>query len=253
MFRPRVIPCLLLKNLGLVKGTKFKEHTYIGDPMNAVRIFNEKEVDELILLDIAATKEKRTISLGVVQKIGEETDMPFAVGGGIRSIADIKSILSSGAEKVCINSYAFENPYFIREASERFGSSSIIVSIDVKADTRGNEYVHIDCGSKNTRVDPVTFAMKIAEMGAGEILINSIDKDGTMAGYDIGLIRKISEAVSIPVIALGGAGRLEDLRLAVSEGKASAVSAGSLFVFYGNNRAVLITYPTKEELMKVFS
>ncbi|MBL4655118.1 MAG: imidazole glycerol phosphate synthase subunit HisF, partial [Bacteroidia bacterium] len=175
MFRPRVIPCLLLRNLGLVKSIKFKDYTYVGDPMNAVKIFNDKQADELIFLDITATKEKREVSLELIENIGDECNMPFAVGGGIRSIKNIKEILNAGAEKVCINSFAVENPQFIQEAANEFGSSTIVASIDVKKKFMGSKQVYTQGGSKSTGLDPVKHAVHLAELGVGEILINSIE------------------------------------------------------------------------------
>jgi len=253
MFRPRVIPCLLLKNNGLVKSVRFKDYTYVGDPLNAVKIFNEKKADELIFLDITATKEKRTIDLKLVKNIGEECNMPFSVGGGISKIDQIRDLLKAGAEKVCINSFVYENFNFIKKASEEFGSSTIVVSIDVKKKTFGKQQVYINAGSKATGLDPVDYAQKIAEMGAGEIILNSIERDGTMEGYDIELIKRVADSVDIPVVALGGAGSLKDLRSAVTDGNASAVAAGSLFVFHGNRKAVLINFPTQKELLEIFS
>jgi cyclase len=253
MFRPRVIPCLLLRNLGLVKTVRFKDARYIGDPINAVRIFNAKEADELIFLDIMATREKRKISLELVRKIGDETSMPFTVGGGIQSIEDISAIFNSGSEKVAINSYAVQKPAFIREAVAVFGSQSIVVSIDARKKTAGNYEVYTCGGCKGSGLDPVTVAKKMEEMGAGELLINSIDRDGTMSGYDLNLIRMVSNAVTVPIIACGGAGKLQDFAAAVKYGNASAVAAGSLFVYHGKRRAVLVNYPTKDEIQRVFS
>lgn len=252
MFRPRVIPVLLLKNQGLVKSVKFKDYKYIGDPINAVKIFNDKKADELIFLDITATLEKRKVSLKLIQNIGDETNMPFAVGGGIRSIQDIKEILNAGAEKVCINSYAVENPQFIRVAADTFGSSTIVVSIDVKKKTFGKEQVYIQCGQKATGLDPVVFAKQMQEMGAGEIMITSIEHDGIMQGYHLELIKKVADAVSIPVIACGGAANYNDLRNPVEKANASAVAAGSLFVYHGPRRAVLINFPPQKELQEIF-
>lgn len=252
MLIPRVIPCLLLKNLGLVKSIRFKDYRYIGDPINAVRIFNAMEADELIFLDILATREKRKIQIDLVEKIGDEAFMPFTVGGGIDSISVIKEILNAGAEKVCINSYAIRNPQFIREASETFGSSTIVASIDVKSGFLKNKYVYDHSIGKITKYDPVEYAMLMEQMGAGEILINSVDNDGMMNGYDIELIRKISDAVGIPVISIGGAWQLDDFRSAVKEGHASAVAAGSFFVYHGPRKAVLINYPNKLELKSIF-
>lgn len=245
------MPCLLLKNMGLVKSVKFKNHRYIGDPINAVKIFNDKKADELIFLDITATEEKRSISLKLVEDLGEECNMPFSVGGGIKSIEIIKDILSAGAEKVSINSYAFENPSFIRQVSDIFGSQSIIVSIDVKKNHFGKYTVFINGGLKQTKVNPIEYAKKVEEMGAGEILINSIDNDGLMKGYDVELLKEVADAVHIPVIACGGAGKLKDLEDAIKFGHASAVAAGSMFVYHGPRNAVLINFPSKDELTKL--
>lgn len=243
MFRSRIIPCLLLKNKGLVKTIKFKNSVYIGDPINTVRIFNQKKADELIFLDITASNGNRCVPLDLVQKIGREAYMPVAVGGGIRTIEQIKKILNTGAEKVIINTAAFLNPNLIKEAVNIFGSQSIAVSIDVL-----NNEVYIFSGTKKTGLDPITYAQKAEALGTGEIFLNSIERDGTMKGYDIELIKKIATDVSIPVIAAGGAGSIKDLKEVIISGKASAAAAGSLFVFYGKRKAVLINYLAKEEL-----
>jgi imidazole glycerol-phosphate synthase subunit HisF len=253
MFRPRVIPCLLLRNNGLVKSVRFRDYNYIGDPLNAVRIFNEKKADELIFLDITATKEKRSIDLNLVKNIGEECNMPFSVGGGISSINQIRDLLKAGAEKVCINSHVFEDFSFIRKASDEFGSSTIVVSIDVKKRTFGKQQVFVNAGTRATGMEPEEYARKAAEMGAGEILINSIERDGTMEGYDLELIKKVSCSVDVPVVALGGAGSMNDLKIAVVQGKASAAAAGSMFVYHGSRKAVLINFPAQKELMDLFS
>jgi cyclase len=252
MFRPRIIPTLLLRNLGLVKSVGFKDYKYIGDPINAVKIFNDLKADELVFLDILASKEKRVISLDFVSKVGDEANMPFSVGGGIRTIQDIRSVLRAGAEKVVINTFAVEDPSFIRTAADEFGSSTITVCIDVKKKIFGKQQVYIYGGSKSTSLDPVSFAIMMGEMGAGELIINSIDRDGSMEGYDIELIKTVSDSVTIPVVALGGAGKVEDLNEAVQNGHASAVAAGSMFVFHGPRRAVLINYPQPEELKNIF-
>lgn len=253
MFRPRVIPVLLLKGNGLVKSVRFREHRYIGDPVNAVRIFNDLKADELVFLDILAGKENRTISLDFVKNVGEEVNMPFAVGGGIRTIHQIQDILRAGAEKVVINTQAALDPSFIRQASENFGSSTITVCIDVKKKLFGQEQAWIVNGTKSTGKSPEEFARLMEEMGAGEIIIQSIERDGTMQGYDTDLIRKISEAVKIPVVALGGAGSVADLRSAIQLSFASAVAAGSLFVYHGPRKAVLVNYPNHTELVTMFN
>jgi imidazole glycerol-phosphate synthase subunit HisF len=251
MFRPRIIPVLLLRNKGLVKSIKFKNHRYIGDPINAVKIFNDLKADELVFLDILASRENRTISLEFIKKVGEEANMPFAAGGGISTVEQIRNIIGAGAEKVIINTMAAKDPNFILSASETFGSSTIVVCIDVKKTFYGKEQTWIINGSKPTGSSPVDFAKLIEEKGAGEIIIQSIDRDGTMIGYDITLIRKISQAVRIPVIALGGAGNLGHLKQAYNEGYANGLAAGSIFVFHGARKGILINYPEKDEIFKL--
>lgn len=249
MFRPRIIPVLLLKNLGLVKSIQFKNHKYIGDPINAVRIFNKLKADELVFLDIEASRNNRLISLDFVKNVGEEACMPFSVGGGIKSIEDIKVIINAGAEKIVINTYAAQNPEFVKEASETFGSSTIVVCIDVKKKLFKGERTWILGGSKSTAFTPIEFAKLMEKNGAGELIIQSIDRDGTMEGYDIRLIKLISTSVSIPVVALGGAGSEKDLIEAYQNGHANALAASSLFVYQSEKRGVLINYPEKNELI----
>ena len=251
MLMTRVMPCLLLRGLGLVKTIKFKNPTYIGDPINAVMIYNTKEVDELIFLDITATKENKKPNTELIRKIANECFMPFAYGGGIRDLKTVKKIFNLGTEKIVVNTKALESPNFIGKVSKIYGSQSIIVSIDVKKNLFGKYEVFSHARGKSTGLDPVDFAVKMEKIGAGEIFLNSVDRDGTMEGYDIELIKKVSEAVSIPVIACGGAGKVEDFGKAVKIGGASAVAAGSMFVFHGRRRAVLINFPTREELEKV--
>jgi cyclase len=252
MFRPRVIPVLLLKGKGLVKTVKFSNEKYIGDPINAVRIYNDLEADELVFLDISATPEKRTISLDLVKEIGEEAYMPFSVGGGINNLEDIRKLLKIGAEKVILNSSIIKNPELLKNAALEFGNQSIVASIDVKSNLFGKQNVYTHCGKSKINFSVIDYAKKIEELGAGEIMITSIDKEGTMSGYDIQLIKKISEAVSIPVIANGGASDLLDLKTAFNQGKASAMAAGSLFVYHGPRKAVLINYPSKIELNEIY-
>jgi len=249
MFRPRIIPVLLVKNGGLVKTTRFRDPRYVGDPINAVKIFNDFEADELILLDVDATREKRTISPDFVKSVGEEANMPFAAGGGIRTTRQIRDILAGGAEKVVIGAYAAENPAFVEEAAKHFGSSTIVVCIDVKRRMFGAPKVCTHNGRRNTSHDAVSYARTMQDAGAGEIIVQSVDRDGTLTGYDIELVRSVSRAVIIPVIALGGAGSASHLEDACVSGNASAVAAGSLFVFHGRHRGVLINYPEKSELV----
>ena len=248
MFRPRVIPVLLLKNQGLVKSKNFKDFRYIGDPINAVKIFNDLKADELVFLDIMASVENRTISLELIKNIGEEANMPFAVGGGIKTIESIRNIINAGAEKVIINSYAAQNPNFIKEAADTFGSSTIVVCVDVKKKFLGEEQTWVLNGTKSTGYSPIDFVKLMEEKGAGEIIVQSIEKDGTMTGYDIALIKRISEAVSIPVVALGGAGTISHLKEAYTDGYANGLAGGSMFVYQGKKQGVLITYPSKSEL-----
>lgn len=252
MVRTRVIPCLLLRNRGLVKTVKFKNSTYLGDPINIVKIFNDKEVDELIFLDITATIEQKKPPFKLLSEIASECFMPLGYGGGIRSLEDVKEILSLGVEKVAINSYAVENPSFVRAAADLAGSQSIVVSIDVKKSLFRKYEVMTHNGRKATGLDPLKFAVEMEKMGAGELFLNSIDRDGTMQGYDLELIRRVAEAVSIPVVACGGARTVKDLGDVVKKGGASAAAAGSMFVFHGPHRAVLINFPTPQELGMVF-
>ncbi len=248
-----MIPALLLKNEGLVKTIKFKDPAYVGDPINAVKIFNDKEVDELLFIDIQATKKKKRPDFELVSRMSREAFMPFGYGGGVRNLEDMSRLFKLGVEKISVNSYAIENPDFIAEAANSFGSQSVVASIDVKKDASGKYWVFDHRTYITTKLDPVEFAVLMERKGAGEILLNSVDKDGTFDGYDIDIIKKITQSVRIPVIALGGAGKLEDFREAVKTGGASAVAAGSFFVFHGKHRAVLITYPDKDELRKVLS
>jgi cyclase len=252
MYRPRIIPVLLLQKKGLVKSIKFKNHRYVGDPINAVRIFNDLKADELAFIDILATKENRMISVDFVKKVGEEADMPFSVGGGIRTLEDIRKIIEAGAEKVILNSVAGENPGFITEAVDAFGSSTITVCIDVKKDFYGKEKVWIRAGTKSLNIDPVEFAWQMEKRGAGEIIIQSVSKDGTMTGYDVRLIKKIAESVIIPVVALGGAGNLEHLISLNNVVSLNGLAAGSLFVYHGERNAVLVNYPSKPEITHIF-
>lgn len=253
MFRPRVIPVLLLKKQGLVKSIKFKDFRYIGDPINAVKLFNDLKADELVFMDIRASIENRLISLDFVKKVGDEANMPFAVAGGIRSLTDIRNILKAGAEKVILNTWAALNPSFIKEAANEFGSSTICACIDVKRKLIGKQKVYIYSGTKSTEYTPVEFSQTLEGLGVGELIVNSIDQDGTMEGYDLELINSVSSAVSIPVIAMGGAGKYSDFVEAIRDSKASAAAAGSLFIYHGNRKAVLINYPTQQELNLLFS
>ncbi|MBK9779855.1 MAG: imidazole glycerol phosphate synthase subunit HisF [Anaerolineales bacterium] len=248
MIKPRVIPALLLKGQGLVKTVKFKEPKYLGDPINIVRIFNDKEVDELVLLDITATPEKRGPQFDLLKNIASEAFIPLAYGGGIRSMDDVRKLLSLGIEKLIMNTSAVETPSLVREVADHAGSQAAVVSMDVKKGLLGKYEVLTHCGQKKTGLDPVKHAVEMERMGVGEILINSIDRDGTMQGYDLELVRKVADAVSVPVVACGGAGNLSHVSEVIKQGHASAAAAGSIFVFQGPLRGVLISYPTPKEL-----
>jgi imidazole glycerol-phosphate synthase subunit HisF len=252
VLRTRVIPCLLLSGGGLVKTIRFKKPTYVGDPVNAVNIFNEKEVDEVVVLDIAATAERRPPPFQLISEIATECFMPLTYGGGIRSLQDMDTLFRSGVEKVALNTVVADDPALVRAAADRFGSQAVVVSIDAKRRRRGYR-VYTNAGGRELRVDPAAHAREAQRLGAGEILLTSMDRDGTMEGYDTELIRAVTSQVDVPVIACGGAGTVEDFRKAVEEGGASAVAAGSMVVFHGRNRAVLINFPSRGELERVLS
>lgn len=247
MLLPRIIPCLLLKGQGLVKGIQFANHKYIGDPINAVQIFNTMEADEIIFLDINATAENRIPDLNLIQKIADQCLMPFGVGGGIKTVTDARKILSAGAEKVCINTEALENPKVITAISQEFGNQSLVVSLDIKRKNNTFE-IYTRCGKRLISNNLEKTIKMLEEHGVGEILVNSIDKDGTMTGYDLDLLKNVVSHTSVPVIACGGAGSIDDLKSCLKESHVSAVAAGSLFVFHGPRKAVLISYPNQNEL-----
>lgn len=252
MLHHRVIPVLLIKNDGLVKTINFKKPVYIGDPINAVKIFNEKEVDELILLDTTATLEKREPNYIKIEEIVSEAFMPIGYGGGINKIQQIEKLFKLGVEKIILNTAALENLDLISQAAEIFGSQSIVIAVDVKKDIWGKKRIYTYAGTKKQNKDIFNLLKEVEKAGAGEIFINSIDRDGTMSGYDIELIRAVSSNVRLPVIACGGAGKIEDFSMAIHAG-ASAVAAGAMFVFQGRYRAVLINYPKYNELEKLLS
>jgi cyclase len=248
MLQTRIIPCLLLKGAGLVKTTRFNDPKYVGDPINAIKIFNDKEVDELVLLDIAATREGRGPAFGTLEEVACECFMPLAYGGGISSVDEARRILKLGVEKVVLNSAAFRTPQVLRDASREFGAQAVVASMDVRRKLFGRYEVVVEGGTRGTGVDPVDYARRMEDAGAGEIFLTAVDRDGTMGGYDIELIAKVSAAVGVPLIANGGAGSVADLRAATRDGGAAAAAAGAMFVFHGPHRAVLITYPARAEL-----
>ena len=242
------MPCLLLMNKGLYKTVKFKNPDYVGDPINAIKIYNEKEVDELIFLDITASVEQREPDYKIITDIATECFMPLCYGGGITRLDQVKKILEIGVEKVSINTSAIENTQLITEIANSFGNQSVIVSIDVRKNFWGKSEVYKNRGMKTIGLDPVSFAKKMEDAGAGELLITSIDKEGTWDGYDIDLLNSITSSVNIPVIANGGAGKLSDLKDAVITGGASAVAMGSMVVYQKKGLGVLINFPQRDNL-----
>ncbi len=243
----RVIPTLLLHKGGLVKSVKFKNYQYIGDPINTVRIFNDKEVDELAVIDIDATKENRGPNIEIVADIVSEAFMPISYGGGITTIEQIKDLLFNGVEKVILNKVATTNTALITKAASQFGNQSVVISIDVKKNIFGKKKIYTDNGTKALDKDIVTFAKEMENAGAGELLLNSIDKDGTYGGYDLELLQQVASSVSIPVIICGGASSINDLQSAITNG-ASAVAAGSMFIFQRPHNAVLISYINQSKM-----
>ena len=251
MLQIRVIPSLLLKNDSLVKTVNFKNPRYIGDPVNTARIFNELEVDELMLLDILATNNNSKPNFNILSELANECFMPLAYGGGINDFEDAKKIFQIGIEKVVVNSIAFSKPAFITELAEHFGNQAIVASIDVKKNMFGKYQVYSNSGTKKQKVEPVVWAQKLEQLGAGEILLTAIHQEGTWSGFDINIIEKISNAVNIPVIANGGASSIEDIEKAVKQGNASAVSLGSMVVYQNKGMGVLVNFPDTEKLNKV--
>lgn len=253
MLKTRVIPVLLLQGSGLVKGQQFKNHKYVGDPLNVVKIFNEKEVDELVFLDISATDKNRGPDFDLITDIASEAFMPFAYGGGVKTVAQVERLFSIGVEKVIINTAAFLDVKFVKESVKVAGSQSIVVSMDVKKSLLGSYEVYVNNGKINTKLDPITYAKQMQDLGVGELIVNSIDREGTGKGYDIKLLEMVSNEIEIPVIGLGGAGCMQDLVDAKNQTNVSGLAAGDLFIFYGKHKAVLITYPKYSELEKLFT
>jgi imidazole glycerol-phosphate synthase subunit HisF len=248
MLRPRIIPCLLIKNKGLVKTINFDSPKYVGDPINAVRIFNEKEVDELLVIDIVATVEAREPDYGLIEHLAEECRMPLCYGGGIKNSSQIGKVIGLGVEKVALSSSVIERPEIITEASKTFGNQSVVVVLDVKKNVGDNNYqVYTHNGRKATGRCPVEMAKLMETLGVGEIVINSIDNDGQMKGYDLNLTRKVKNVIHVPLTILGGAGSLQDIGQMINMFGTIGAAAGSLFVFKGVYRAVLINYPSQIE------
>ena len=251
MLRPRAIPCLLVRGGRLVKTIQFRKPQYVGDPINAVRIFNDMEVDEIIVLDIGATADKRGIAFDLIGEMASETFMPMVYGGGVRSVADARRILALGVEKIAINTAATEDLSLVRALADAFGSQAVVVAVDVRKHWLRGYRAYARSGADAVAVPLLDWVATVERAGAGEILINSIDRDGMMDGYDIELVKRVSGAVRVPVIAVGGAGSVDDIGTAVREGGASAAAVGSLAVYQGRNRAVLINFPTPAQLKSV--
>ena len=248
MLYPRIIPNLLIHNKGLVKTINFKDPKYVGDPINAVKIFNEKSVDELIVTDIDATVKNIDPDYSMIEKLAMECRMPLCYGGGINNANQAKQIFSLGVEKIAISSSAINNPKLITELSDSVGSQSVVIVMDIKKKFLGKDYELVTHnGTKKTGINPLKFVEEIKELGVGEIVINSIDRDGTMKGYDYQLIEKIRNITTLPMTILGGAGSLEDIGNLINKYKIIGAGAGSIFVFKGKYRAVLINYPNDKE------
>lgn len=250
MLKNRLIPVLLLKENSLVKTIKFQKPNYIGDPLNTIHIFNQKEVDELIILDIESSKLGLEPNYQLIKEISSECFMPLTYGGGIRSLDQAKKIFDLGVEKICIQTEAMRNLNFISDLSNLYGSQSIVLSIDIKKDFFKNYKVFSSSISKIISKDWFIWLKKLSNSGCGEILINSVDRDGTLAGPDLDLIKIASKGINIPLIALGGVSNLQDIKLLIDSG-ADAVAAGSFFFYYGPKRGVLITYPSYDEVKKL--
>ncbi|WP_417740138.1 AglZ/HisF2 family acetamidino modification protein [Rosistilla oblonga] len=252
MLRSRIIPCLLIDNRGLVKTVGFKDPKYVGDPLNAVRIFNEKEVDELVVLDIRASAEKREPDFKMIENLAAECRMPLCYGGGITNADQAKRIVSLGVEKVAISSAVVRDSTLVTRVAEAVGRQSVVVVVDVKRSMFGRYALFTGNGKVKSKQDPFDFALLAQQAGAGEIVVNSIDNDGTMGGYDLKLAQRMREIVDLPITVLGGAGKLTDIASLVQRFGLVGAACGSFFVFKGKYRAVLISYPTaqqKEEIL----
>jgi cyclase len=252
MLQTRLMPCLLMSDGALVKTVKFENLTYVGDPVNAVRIFNEKEVDELILLDIFATTKGLGIDFDTLSKLVSECFMPICYGGGVRNIEDMQRLFALGIEKVALGAAAFEVPGLIRQAASEFGSQAVVVTLDVKRTMLGGYSTRIRNGKTDAKMKPVDAARFVVAEGAGEILLHAIDREGTWSGFDLKLLAEVADAVNVPVIAVGGAGSLQDATAAVKQGGASAVAIGSLAVFQGKDLGVLVKFPSRRDQEAAF-
>ena len=255
MIRPRIIPSLLLQGKGLVKTVQFKNPIYLGDPLNTVNIFNKKMVDEIIISDIAATSASKPPNFELIQRIASVCFSPLTYGGGVSNLKDAERLFSLGIEKISINTVAFKNPLFVTELAKRYGNQSVVVSVNINRDFWGNKRVVTNSlANIDSRGKSIGEQLKIFEdLGAGELLINDVSRDGTLKGYDIELLKSITSKVNIPVIACGGCGSYADLKDVILNGGAAAAAAGSIFVFNGRHKAVLISYPEREFIKKILT
>lgn len=252
MLRPRLIPCLLIQNKGLVKTQQFKNPKYVGDPINAVRIFNEKEVDEIMILDIDATAKGHEPDYTMIKNLAAECLMPFCYGGGIQTAEQALKIFSLGVEKVALSSAVISNPLIVKDITEKVGSQSVVVVLDVKKDKKNNYFIYTNNGQINTKKELLPMILELEALGIGELVINSIDNDGMMNGYDLELIELVRKSIKIPITIMGGAGNVTHIKELISKYGVIGLAAGSLFVFKGIYRAVLISYPNKELKKSLF-
>ncbi len=252
MYLPRIIPVLLLKDKGLVKSINFKNHRYIGDPINAVKIFNDSYADELTFLDISASSNK-TINYAVIQNIAEEANMPFSYGGGIDALSQIEKLVKIGVEKVVLGSIACQNPVFVADAAKEFGSSTVCVCVDIKKNFWGKYTVVHSNAIKSGSLNYLDFVKQMEELGAGELIIQDVNLDGTQQGYNLNLIDQISKITAIPIVALGGAGNYEHLKTLNASTVVNGLAAGSLFIYHGSRNGILINYPTIQEKYNILS
>lgn len=248
MLRPRITPCLLVKDHGLVKTRQFKEPKYVGDPINAVRIFNEKEVDEIMVVDIDASVQQREPDYTLIKNLAAECRMPLCYGGGVKRVNQVERIIALGVEKVAISSAALEDPQLINSSAKVVGNQSVVVVLDVMRDPKTGKYeIFTHNATRATKRDPVDTAKQMEQLGAGEIILNSINRDGMMNGYDLELVHSVRESVGVPMTVLGGAGSLKDIQALFASFGILGAAAGSLFVFKGVYRAVLINYPSRAD------
>ena len=253
MLAPRIIPCLLVHEKGLVKTVKFKDPVYVGDPINVVRIFNEKESDELMVIDIDATVQNREPDFKMIENLASVCRMPLCYGGGIKTVEQATRIFNLGVEKIALSSAAIENPKLVSDIAKEVGNQSVVIVIDVKKKMFGGYDIYTHNGTKKAKLDLEKFILDLQSLGVGEIVLNSIDNDGVMKGYDISLIDKVKSLINVPITVLGGAGSLEDIKTLIDRFGIIGCSVGSLFVFKGKYKAVLINYPKDSEKKQLFN